>query len=180
MKWMFASDLHGSAYYCRLLLEALTREQAGRLLLLGDVLYHGPRNDLPREYNPKEVTALLNAHRREILSIRGNCDADIDQVVLEIPFAEQAFIPAGSRLIFATHGHVFGPERLPALQAGDILLCGHTHVPVCAQLGDIIYANPGSLSLPKEGSEPGYMTLEDGKLLWKTLAEGKTWQSFAL
>ena len=180
MKWMFASDLHGSAYYCRLMLEALAREKAGRLLLLGDVLYHGPRNDLPREYDPKEVTALINAQRREIMSIRGNCDAAIDEVVLEIPFAEHAFIPAGSRMIFAAHGHDYGPDRLPALNSGDILLCGHTHVPACTQIGDIIYANPGSLSLPKEGSEPGYMILEGDKLHWKTLADGKIWQSFAL
>ena len=130
MKWMIASDVHGSAYYCRQMLEAFEREQADRLILLGDLLYHGPRNDLPREYAPKEVILMLNAHKREILCVRGNCDTEVDQMVLEFPIlADYAVLPVGKRLMYLTHGHRFYMDALPPMQDGDILLHGHTHVP---------------------------------------------------
>ena len=107
MKWMIASDLHGSAYYCRKMLEAFEREGADRLFLLGDLLYHGPRNDLPREYAPKEVIPLLNGKKEVLLCVRGNCDAEVDQMVLEFPvLADYAVLPVGQRLIYATHGHI--------------------------------------------------------------------------
>lgn len=180
MKWLIASDLHGSAYYCRQLLAAFEREGADRLLLLGDLLYHGPRNDLPRDYDPKSVTALLNAYAKDILAVRGNCDADIDQAVLRFPiWADYALLAEGKILIFATHGHLYNLEHLPPLHAGDILLHGHTHVPACEQQSGVIYLNPGSLSIPKENSSHGYMTLEDGVFLWKTI-EGETYREFRL
>ena len=180
MKWLIASDLHGSAYYCRQLLAAFEREGADRLLLLGDLLYHGPRNDLPRDYDPKSVTALLNAYAKDILAVRGNCDADIDQAVLRFPiWADYALLAEGKTLIFATHGHLYNLEHLPPLHAGDILLHGHTHVPACEQQSGVIYLNPGSLSIPKENSSHGYMTLEDGVFLWKTI-EGETYREFKL
>ena len=173
MKWMIASDIHGSAYYCRKLLEAYAREEADRLLLLGGLMYHGPRNDLPKEYAPKEVISLLNAHRQDILCVRGNCEAEVDQMVLEFPvMAEYCLIADGKRLIYATHGHLFNEEHLPQLHKGDILLCGHTHVPKCTEHEDYIYMNPGSVSIPKEESWHGYMMLEDDKFLWKDL-EGR-------
>ena len=171
MKWMIASDLHGSAYYGKKMVEAFEREGAGRLLLLGDLLYHGPRNDLPRDYAPKEVIPLLNSLKNRLCCIRGNCDAEVDQMVLEFPIlADYAVLTAGERLIYATHGHRYNTAHLPPLQPGDILLHGHTHIPAWEQFGrDNLYLNPGSVSIPKEGSRRSYMTLEDGIFIWKDL-----------
>lgn len=171
MKWMIASDIHGSAYYCRELLEAYDREKADRLLLLGDILYHGPRNDLPKDYNPKEVIALLNQHKQDILCVRGNCDTEVDQMVLEFSIlADYAILSVNDRTIFATHGHQFNRENLPMLKEGDILLNGHFHVPAGEWIGKYIYLNPGSVSIPKENSEHSYMIIEDNVYLWKNLA----------
>ena len=168
MKWLIASDIHGSALWCRRLLEAWDSEQADRLLLLGDVLYHGPRNDLPDQYAPKEVIAMLNARRERILCVRGNCEAEVDQMVLEFPvLADYAVLWEGSRLIYCTHGHVYNTGKLPPLQAGDVLLHGHTHIPAWEDHGAFHYLNPGSVAIPKEGSWHGYMTLENGRFLWK-------------
>ena len=168
MKWLIASDIHGSAQWCRRLLEAWDKEQAGRLLLLGDVLYHGPRNDLPDQYAPKEVIAMLNARRERILCVRGNCEAEVDQMVLDFPvLADYAVLWEGSRLIYCTHGHVYNTGKLPPLQAGDVLLHGHTHIPAWEDHGAFHYLNPGSVAIPKEGSWHGYMTLENGRFLWK-------------
>ncbi len=181
MKWLIASDLHGSAYYCRQLLAAFAREGADRLLLLGDLLYHGPRNDLPLAYDPKTVTALLNERQKDIMAVRGNCDADIDQAVLQFPIlADYALLAGGDRLIFVTHGHLYHLDKLPPLHEGDILLHGHTHVPACETRNGITYLNPGSLSIPKEDSPHSYMTLENGLFLWKYLASGETYKQFSL
>ena len=170
MKLMFASDLHGSAHCCRLLLEAFEREQADRLLLLGDLLYHGPRNDLPQEYTPKTVSEQLNAVRDRLLCVRGNCDTEVDQAMLDFPIlAEYCILYIGGRMIFATHGHRFNRNNPPPLQPGDILLHGHTHIPACTQQDGILYLNPGSVSIPKGGSQNSYLTLTDRLLEWKTL-----------
>ena len=170
MKLLIASDIHGSAYYCRALLDAFDREKADKMLLLGDILYHGPRNDLPREYAPKEIIPLLNARRDRLLCVRGNCDTEVDQMVLSFPIlADYAYIAAEGATIFATHGHVYNAAHLPPLQAGTILLHGHTHVPAWEDHGDWMYFNPGSVSIPKEHSPHGYMVLQNGLFQWKTL-----------
>ena len=168
MKFLIASDLHGSALYSRLLVKAFADEDADRLILLGDILYHGPRNDLPAEYAPKEVIALLSPLKERIFCVRGNCDTDVDQMVLPFPIlADYAVMPIGERLCYMTHGHVWNSAHLPPLMPGDILLHGHTHVPVCQEHPTHTCLNPGSVSIPKEGSHHGYMTLEDGLFLWK-------------
>ena len=174
MKLMIASDLHGSDYWCARMLEAFETEQPERLMFLGDILYHGPRNDLPREYAPKQVIAKLTPLKDRILCVRGNCDTEVDQMVLTFPIlADYSIFPAGSRLIYATHGHVYNTAHLPPLCPGDILLHGHTHVPAWEPFGENnLYLNPGSVSIPKNGSAHGYMTLEDGVFEWKTLAGG--------
>ena len=162
MKLMIASDLHGSAYYTRLLLTAMDREQPDRLLLLGDLLYHGPRNDLPREYAPKQVIQLLNARKSQILCVRGNCEAEVDQMVLEFPvLSEFGVVFADGLTLYMLHGHK--NLDIPVLP-GDILLCGHTHVPAVRKDGEHYYVNPGSVSIPKEGSCHGYMMLENRQL----------------
>ncbi len=171
MKLMIASDLHGSAFYCRQLLEAFDREQADKLLLLGDLLYHGPRNPLPEGYDPKAVAALLNARKQQILCVRGNCDGEVDQMMLEFPIlAEYCLLSIGKRMVFATHGHHFHENNLPMLQQGDVLLHGHTHVPALEDQGTYFYANPGSVTLPKQESIRGYLLLEDGVFTLKDLA----------
>ena len=171
MKWFIASDIHGSALYCRQMLEACDREKADRLLLLGDLLYHGPRNDLPDGYAPKEVIALLNARSDEIYCVRGNCEAEVDQMVLSFPvMADYLLLPEGDRCIFVTHGHLYNEDHLPPLKTGDILLHGHTHVSFCHPHETFICCNPGSVSLPKENTPRGYMVLENGRFIWKTLS----------
>ena len=171
MKLMIASDIHGSAFYCRAMLDAFDRERADRLLLLGDILYHGPRNDLPKAYSPKDVIRMLNARKQSIFCVRGNCEAEVDQMVLEFPImAEYAIFCIGSRLVFATHGHHFNEANLPPLQPGDILLHGHTHVPAWKPMGNAnLYLNPGSVALPKEDSPHGYMMMDNGLIQWKQL-----------
>ena len=182
MKWMIASDLHGSAYYCRKMLEAFEREGADRLFLLGDLLYHGPRNDLPREYAPKEVIPLLNGKKEKLLCVRGNCDAEVDQMVLEFPvLADYAVLPVGRRLIYATHGHIYHVKNLPPLAPGDVLLHGHTHVPAWTEFGQgNLYLNPGSVSIPKENSPHSYMTLEGNAMQWKELESSAVFHELTL
>ena len=170
MKLMIASDLHGSAYYTQKLMEAYDREQPEKLLLLGDILYHGPRNDLPKGYAPKEVIAMLNPLADKILCVRGNCEAEVDQMVLDFPvMADYCVLQDNGRMIFVTHGHLYSETQPPKLHKGDILLTGHTHVPECVEHDGWWYLNPGSVSIPKENSWHGYMMLEDGCFQWKDL-----------
>lgn len=170
MKFMIASDIHGSAYFCERLLRAYERERADRLLLLGDLLYHGPRNDLPRGYEPKSVIKMLNGAKNEILCVRGNCEAEVDQMVLEFPaFADYIMVPLDSRAIFATHGHVYSENNMPPIKNGDIFLYGHTHVSEMRKTEKYIFINPGSVSIPKGGNVNSYMTLADNVFTLKSL-----------
>lgn len=200
MKYMIASDIHGSAEYCGQMLEAYEREGAQRLVLLGDILYHGPRNDLPEGYAPKEVIAMLNPLKENFLCVRGNCDTEVDQMVLEFPImADYCFLElpgaaaemgkgemgeetrregqkkdCGTVSVLATHGHIWHPKHLPPMRNGDILLTGHTHIPACEEFTDcagnkLHYLNPGSVSIPKEGSVHSYMTYEGGIFRWKNM-----------
>ncbi len=183
MKWLIASDIHGSAFWCRKLLARMQAEQPDRILLLGDLLYHGPRNDLPEEYAPKTVIEMLNPLAGKLFCVRGNCEAEVDQMVLQFPvMAEYALLNEGNSLIFATHGHIWNADHMPPLHAGDILLHGHTHIPVCAPCGEnggILLMNPGSVSIPKENSPHSYMMLENGVFTWKTM-DGESYQQHAL
>lgn len=162
MKILFASDIHGSAYYCGKLLEIYRQSGAGRLVLLGDILYHGPRNDLPKEYAPKQVIAMLNEYKDQIYAVRGNCDTEVDQMVLEFPvLADYALLSFNGRTFYATHGHVYNQDNLPPVQAGDILIHGHTHLLKAEKVGEITVLNPGSVSIPKGGNPNTYAMLED-------------------
>ncbi len=168
MKWFIASDIHGSEYYCKKMLDAFQAEQADKLLLLGDILYHGPRNDLPKDYNPKSVISMLNEKKEYILCVRGNCDTEVDQMVLEFPvLADYCILCDSGKTVYATHGHVYNEENLPPLTKGDYLLHGHTHVPKNAVHETYTCLNPGSVSIPKENSHHGYMIWENGVFTWK-------------
>ena len=170
MKLMIASDIHGSAIYCKQLMDAYKQENPDKLLLLGDLLYHGPRNDLPKDYAPKQVIKMLNAISDQLICVRGNCEAELDQMVLNFPvLSESCILYIDGQTIYATHGHINSPANPPKLHKGDVLLTGHTHIPAWKEYDNFLYLNPGSVSIPKEGSEHGYMIYEDKKFLWKTL-----------
>ena len=164
MKFVIASDIHGSAYWCAKLAELIDKEQPDRILLLGDLLYHGPRNDLPRDYAPKQVIAMLSRYQEKILAVRGNCEAEVDQMVL--PFscmAPSALVWADGVSIYMTHGHHENPDALPPLASGSLFLSGHTHVKMDEVRNGIRCVNPGSVSIPKDGSH-SCMVLQDGVL----------------
>lgn len=170
MKLMIASDLHGSGYFCEKLIECYRAENADRLILLGDILYHGPRNDLPRGYDPKTVMALLNPLAEQIACVRGNCDAEVDQMVLEFTLAEDFLtIRENGRDALLAHGHRLSPQNLPALPVGSLFISGHTHVPGHVEKNGVLCLNPGSVSIPKEESPHSYLIWEDNTLLWKDL-----------
>lgn len=163
MKLVIASDIHGSGYYCKKLVDVIEAENPDRVLLLGDILYHGPRNDLPGGYAPKEVIAMLNPIADKIIAVRGNCDTEVDQMVLDFPIlSDTAVIYDGNIEIFATHGHKYNPENPPALKKGAILLNGHTHVSCDRDCGNFRYINPGSVSIPKNGTKRGGLIYENG------------------
>ena len=181
MKLLIASDIHGSALFCRQLLDRVEAENPDKLLLLGDLLYHGPRNDLPQGYRPKEVITMLSGLKDRILAVRGNCEAEVDQMVLPFPcMADYALVQAEPDLtLFATHGHHYNLDNPPLLKAGDVLLHGHTHVPAKDGSLGFWYLNPGSVAIPKEGSVHSYMTLENGVFTWKDL-EGVEYDQLVL
>ena len=153
MKLLIASDIHGSAFWCGRLLELARREQPDQLILLGDLLYHGPRNDLPKDYCPKEVIPMLGSLKEKILAVRGNCEAEVDQMVLPFPcMADYALVEADGVTLYLTHGHLHSPDRLPPLQPGTVFLSGHTHIKLDKTVDGIRCLNPGSVSIPKDGS----------------------------
>ena len=176
MKLLIASDLHGSEYYTRLLLERHAHERADRLILLGDLLYHGPRNDLPRDYDTKKTTALLNAQEKKPLCVRGNCDGEVDQMVLDFPIlADFAAVMSGERLLYLTHGHHL-EDAAENVAPGDVILYGHTHVPDFTLRDGVYFINPGSVSIPKGGSPHSYILFDDGVFRWKDVLTGNTWR----
>ena len=171
MKLMIASDIHGSAKYCRQLLEAYDREKPDKLIILGDILYHGPRNDLPEEYAPKKVIEMLNPMAENLLCVRGNGDTEVDQMVLDFPvLADYALVYVDGHTMFLTHGHVYNRDNLPKIKEGDILVNGHTHVPVFKKEQSYTYVNPGSVSIPKENSERSYIIYEKEAFIFKDLS----------
>lgn len=174
---LICSDIHGDARSTELLLEAFEQSGAERLIILGDILYHGPRNDLPAGYAPKRVIELLNPYADKILAVRGNCDAEVDQMVLSFPIlAEYAFLELDGLRILATHGHRINKDNASLLRRGDILLHGHTHVPTVEGFGeDNYYINCGSASIPKENSPKSYILYENRSFSFRTL-EGEEYR----
>ena len=182
MKYLIASDIHGSASACEAVLQLFEKERCDRLILLGDLLYHGPRNALPGAYAPPKVASMLNEKARLIHAVRGNCDAEVDQMVLHFPLmADYALMPVGSRQMVITHGHVLGPDCPPPHCPGDILLSGHIHVQKLERKDDLVLLNPGSAAIPKDGSRKAVMTLEGTLFRWVDLdgEEFMRWESTA-
>ena len=181
MKLMIASDIHGSAHWCARLLEVWKNEGQPRMLLLGDLLYHGPRNDLPDAYAPKQVIEMLNGIKEKLMCVRGNCEAEVDQMVLAFPvMADYCALPLEENILYAAHGHACGENNPPPLVKGDVLLCGHTHIPAFNVHDDFTYVNPGSVSIPKNGSAHSCIVFEEGVFSWIDLETGVIWRQEAL
>lgn len=180
MKLFFVSDIHGSAFYTRRALEIFKKEEADFIVILGDELYHGARNPLPVEYNPKEVTELLNEYADKIIAIRGNCDSEVDAMVLNYPMmSDYSIVLYNGRRLFLTHGHVYDEENLPKLSSGDVFIYGHYHIPKAEKKGDVFIINPGSITFPKENNPNTYAMLEDNIFTIKDL-EGNIFKSLEL
>ncbi len=172
MKLLICSDIHGDLESCEMMLKAFEREGADKIVLLGDILYHGPRNDLPPTYSPKSVISLLNPMRSKIVAVRGNCDAEVDQMVLDFPImADYARLDLDGLSVFITHGHHHNTTTPPPLETGEIMLHGHTHILKIEEFGDEnFYINPGSVSLPKEGNPKSYAIYENRRFTIKELS----------
>ena len=172
MKLIIASDIHGGAECCRHLLEAAEREGAEKILLLGDILYHGPRNDLPEDYAPKRVIEMLNTIKDKLICVRGNCEAEVDQMVLDFPVMSDTATVYDSDeklTLFMSHGHKYSPENLPPVTERTVFLYGHTHVKKIEKVGNVVCLNPGSVTLPKMDNPKTYATYEGGNFAIKTL-----------
>ncbi|MEG2353187.1 MAG: phosphodiesterase [Clostridium sp.] len=181
MKLFFISDIHGSKYYLQKALQRYHEENADYIIILGDALYHGPRNALPKDYEPKEVCQLLNKYKDKIIAVRGNCDSEVDQMVLNYPMmSDYSIILYNNRRLFLTHGHIFNKDNLPNLSENDLIIHGHTHVPFAEKFENIFLINPGSISIPKENSPHSYGVLEDNLFQIKDLLEGITFKKVNL
>ena len=181
-KMMIASDIHGSAFWCEKLINAFEKENADTLLLLGDLLYHGPRNPLPDGYAPMDVAKMLNERKTKLVCVRGNCDSEVDQMVLEFPMrADYALLSCDGLKIYATHGHLSCADAPPPLEKGTLFVNGHFHTPEHKTLENgAIYANCGSVALPKDGTPHSYILLENGVLTWKNLETGKAFDELTI
>ena len=182
MRFLIASDLHGDAECTKKLIDEFYRLKADKLLLLGDILYHGPRNDLPAGYAPKDVISMLNPIKKNIICVRGNCDTEVDQMVLDFPIlADYSHIYIDGVQIFATHGHNYNMDTVKSIAPGTVLLHGHTHIPAAVKFGDgNVYINPGSVSIPKDNSPRSYILLENGEFSFRKLSDGEEYMSYKL
>ena len=182
MKLLIASDIHGDAVCCKAMLDAAEKEGAQKILILGDILYHGPRNDLPEGYAPKKVIEMLNAVSDKLLCVRGNCDTEVDQMVLSFPIlSDTAFVydSEADLTLFMSHGHKYSPENMPPISGRTVFLYGHTHLLGKTEVGGVSCVNPGSVSLPKGGNEKSYAIYLRGEIEIKTF-EGKTLEKYKL
>lgn len=168
MKFLIASDLHGSAYYAEKIVQAFLREKADKLILLGDIYNHGPRNALPKDYNPMQVAKTLNSMRDKLIVVKGNCDSEVDKMISEFSFIEDMVVTSGEKLFFLTHGHVFNKDNMPPTKF-DGVIYGHFHTGFIKEQDGVIIANTGSVSIPKEQTANSYITLEDGTISLKDI-----------
>ena len=180
MKLLVISDIHGSPVYLKKVLDIFERENYDKLILLGDELYHGPRNPIPEGYNPKEVIELLNSYKNKIIAVRGNCDTDLDQELLYFPImSDYKKLNVDGYEFFITHGHLYNKYHLPPSDKKVILIHGHTHVPCIENTKEYMYLNPGSISDPRQGTPHTYMIYKEKEFIKKDL-EGKEINSIKL
>jgi len=176
MKLFFISDIHGSLYFLKKALDIYEKEKADYLVILGDELYHGARNPLPKDYNPKEVAEILNIHKDKIIAVRGNCESEVDQMVLKYPImSDYSIILYNNRRLFLTHGHLYNKDNMPNISDEDVLIYGHTHVPLAKKVNNKYVINPGSITFPKENTPHCYGILENNTFKIKTL-DGDTFK----
>ena len=168
MKLLILSDIHGSSYYAKKIIEIEKQEKPDKIILLGDLYYHGPRNPLTEEYNPMEVSEILNSFKNKILAIRGNCDAEVDEMISEFEFQDNRIMNVNEEKVFFTHGHKFNIDKLPD-EEFDIMIYGHFHTGFIKEKDGKIFANSGSLSLPKNNTKNSYLILEENKLILKDI-----------
>lgn len=180
MKLFFVSDIHGSVYYLKKAMERFEEEKADYMIILGDILYHGARNPLPIDYNPKEVIRILNSIAEKIIAVRGNCDSEVDEMVSKFPImSTYSNILYDNRRIFISHGHIYNENNLPPLADGDLMIYGHTHIPQVSKKDNIYIINPGSITFPKEDNPHTYGILVHNTFSIKTL-EGEVYKNITI
>lgn len=168
MKLLIVSDIHGSSYYANKILEIEKREKPDKIIALGDLYYHGPRNPLTEEYNPMKVAEVLNSFKEKLLVVKGNCDAEVDEMISDFPFQENIQMKANGYNLFFTHGHKYNMDNLPPLGIDiDIMFYGHFHVNFIKEKDGIIFVNPGSISLPKQNTQHGYAIFDENGIYLK-------------
>ena len=174
MKLLIASDIHGSIKYAKKITETFGKINADMIVLLGDILYHGPRNDLPEEYAPKEVVKLLNDYADKIICMRGNCDAYVDSMVLDFGLCDDlSVIFDGKNKIYLSHGHIYNTENFPPIAEGSVFSYGHTHIAKDETIRGVRCMNPGSISLPKNNQVNTYMIYDDGNFTWYDMEDNE-------
>lgn len=170
MKYLVVSDIHGSYYYAKKLEKIINKEIPNKIILLGDLYYHGPRNSLTDEYNPIEVSKILNKYKDIIICTRGNCDAEVDEMISEFQFEEHIEININGLDFFFSHGHVYNMHKIPP--TGDVIVYGHFHTGYIKEEDGLIFANPGSISLPKNNTAHSYLIIDDSELILKDIDGG--------
>ena len=174
MKYMICSDIHGSSYYTEKSLKKFNEGNYDKLIILGDVLYHGPRNDLPELYDCKKVIKMLNSIKEKIICVKGNCDSEVDQMVLEFKLNDYYFFEHKGRKIHLTHGHIYNYDNVfPFMDEHDILFYGHFHIPFIMEKYNLWFCNPGSVSLPKQNTSHSYIELNEEKIVIYDLISGQ-------
>lgn len=178
MKYLIFSDIHGSMYYWEKAVKVIERENPDKIILLGDLYYHGPRNPLPRGYNPKAVAESMNGYRDKIIAIRGNCDAEVDQMISDFKFKESYKIKINNKLVMFTHGHKYNKDNLPL--GVDVLIYGHFHTGFICKEGEVVAINSGSISLPKNNTKHSFLSMSDNIINLVDLCSGKILDSIEI
>ena len=170
MKILIISDIHGSSYYAERIKEIEQNEKPDQIILLGDLYYHGPRNELTQEYNPMKVAGVLNDFGEKLRTVRGNCDAEVDEMISEFRFEDHILMEINGKKFYFTHGHKYNIDVIP-YEDFEIMIYGHIHQGFIEEKEGYIFANPGSISLPKCNTKHSYIIIEKNKIILKDVDE---------